>query len=339
MFRAGHRTEERAKPDPKAPDPSFKRLSRELPEYLKEAKQEVAEREGFSSRNFIKKMRGLWEKFSDIAPAPWNKALKFGAPVAAATCGVVFYQAVIQLGIEALKTTSGLIQPLAVGAAFLVPIVAANKLLSLGEKLFHADPVEGRKRQAILRPAQGIILLGAAIWAQTMNLSMLTYGVWAAAAVGTALLTSKLVHCSSRKLITAAALALVLQWGNIATQRSFDVTVLSAGPDPEVAAWNIGTDLSVKDHWKGLVGLGSHTAPTGRSGMVLINRDVPLYLPPHRSANFFNAHFSTLVGKQVRTTTIGGWMKFISPELQPTIVIHGVAANAPGAVQVLQPPK
>jgi hypothetical protein len=318
---------------------TVQKMRRELPRYITEARDELPSDGSSPSVGAAKKIWRLWEKFTNLAPTPWNTLLKFGTPVAAATTGLVFYQAIVQLGIEGLKVAGSLAAPLGIAAGFLVPAFSADRLLSLGEKFFKSEPITGWKRQALLRPAQGALLIGAAVWAQTMNLNMLTFGVWAAAAVGTAVVATKFIKSAPKTIWAAAAMAIILPWGHLATMRSYDVTVLSAGPDPEVAAWNIGTDLTVKDHWKGLFGVGAQSAPSAKSGMVFINRDVPLYLPPHRSANAFNADFTTLVGKQVRVTTIGGWMKFVSPKLQPTIVKYEVISPPSSPVQILQPAK
>lgn len=270
------------------------------------------------------KLWKLWENVADKLSTPWNTIAKFGVPTVAATCGVVWFQSFVQLGILGVEIFGGVTKPILGMAALLIPAIKANSILSGIEKLLHKTPLSGWKREAILRPAQGALLASAAIWAQAMDLTPLTYSIWGAAVVGCGLLAKKLAGNISRSTWTAMATALVLPWSHVLTLRDFDVTVKAAGPDPEVAAWNVTTDLSVADHWKRLAFLKAQNPPSGGTGMVFLNRDVPLLIPSHRNANAFNGDFTNLVGKKVRITTTGAWLKPLSPKLQPTIVAYKV---------------
>ena len=287
----------------------------------------------------VKTLWKLWERPCDLLPSPWNTVVKWGVPAAAAGLGVIFYSAVLQTAIVGAQLFGGLLQPIAGAAGFLVPMVAADPIMKGIEKLFKLEPKEGWRRQAILRPAQAGLLAGAAIWIAGVDLAPVTYGLWTAAAVGAGYLASKCFKSGSARMATwtAVAAAVTLPWTHLTTQRTFDVTVLNAGPDPEVAAWNVTTDLSKMDHWKKVAFFGQQKEPTGKPGMVFLNRDVPLYIPSHREANSFNGHFENLSGQRVRITTIGVWAKMLSPKFQPTIVKYQVlgpanaSTNAPTA--------
>lgn len=271
---------------------------------------------------------GTWGRLTDRISQPWGTVVKWGAPAIGATCGLVWFQTVVQLGILGVEVFGGLLTPLLGVAAFLGPMMAADRILQGIEKVLGREPLSGWKRQAILRPVQGGLLAGAAIWTQAMELTPLMYCLWTAGAAATGYVITKLFQSARATTWAAVGTAAVLPWSHLATQRTFDVTVLNAGPDPEVAAWNVTTDLQKSDHWARLLFLAQQRPPSGEGGMVFLNKDVPLYLPPHREANEFHGHFANLVGKKVRVTTVGGWLKPISSHLQPTIVKYEVLKSS-----------
>ena len=280
-----------------------------------------------------------WGSLTDRISQPWGTVVKWGAPAIGATCGLVWFQTVVQVGILGVEVFGGLLKPLLGVAAFLGPMMAADRILQGVEKVLGREPLTGWKRHAIVKPAQGVLLAGAAIWTQAMGLTPLTYCVWTAGAAAAGYVLTKLFQNARAATWAAVGTAAVLPWSHLATQRTFDVTVLNAGPDPEVAAWNVTTDLQKSDHWARLLLLAQQRPPSGEGGMVFLNRDVPLYLPPHREANEFHGHFANLVGQKVRVTTVGGWLKPISSHLQPTIVKYEVlkpARDDQGAAKVSQ---
>lgn len=295
------------------------------------ASQPKEEKQEGGFRKIASALWNLWDRSSNLFPSPWNTLVKWGAPVVAATCGMVWFQTILQAGVVTAQMFGSILEPLAGAAAFLAPMVAANPIMRGIEKLLKREPLTGLKRHAILKPIQGGLLIGAAAWIQSVTLSPATYALWAVGGIGVGYLAAKVFQRAKAATWTAVGAALALPWAHMATQRTFDVKVLSAGPDPEVGAWNVTTDLSKQDHWRSVAFFGKQAPSTGKQGMVFLNRDVPLYLPPHRGANEFNGHFATLVGKDVRVTTIGAWLKPLSPKLQPTIVKYEVLQKNPDA--------
>lgn len=266
----------------------------------------------------------VWDRLADRISQPWGSVVKWGAPLIGATCGLVWFQTAVQLGILGVEVFGGLLKPLLGVSAFLVPMMAADRILHGIEKVLGREPLTGWQRHAVVKPVQGVLLAGAAIWTQAMGLTPITYCLWTAGAAALGYGVTKLFHNARAATWAAVGTAAVLPWSHLATQRTFDVTVLNAGPDPEVAAWNVTTDLQKSDHWARLLFLAQQRPPSGEGGMVFLNKDVPLYLPPHREANEFHGHFANLVGKKVRVTTVGGWLKPLSSRLQPTIVKYEV---------------
>ncbi len=279
-----------------------------------------SEKQSTNWKQVASRLWGLWEKPCNMLPSPWNTVAKYGAPILGATVGVVWFNAVVQIGVATLQLFGGALEPVLGTAAFLVPMVAANKILSGVEKLLHMEPISGWKRQAILRPIQAGLLIGATVWTLSIGLSPVTYAAWAGGILAAGYLVRKVFPSTKAATWAAVGTALVLPWSHLITQRTFDVTVLDASPDPELAAWNVTTDLAKGDHWKRIMFFKDAPPPSGKSGMVFLNRDVPLYFPPHREANEFHGAFANLVGQKVRVTTIGAWLKPLSDKLQPTIV-------------------
>lgn len=312
------------------PTPGPKRTSEpSLKPWASASKQEEQKQQG-SFRKIVSTLWNLWERPTNLFPAPWNTVVKWGVPAVAATCGMVWFQTVLQVGVVAAQMFGSILEPLAGAAAFIVPMVAADPIMRGIEKMFKLEPITGLKRQAILKPIQGGLLVGAAAWIQSVTLSPITYGLWAVGGIGVGYLASKVFQRAKAATWAAVGTALALPWAHMTTQRTFDVKVLNAGPDPEVGAWNVTTDLSKLDHWKSVAFFGKQAPSSGKQGMVFLNRDIPLYIPPHREANEFNGHFANLIGKDVRITTIGAWLKPLSPKLQPTIVKYEVLASSSG---------
>jgi hypothetical protein len=271
-------------------------------------------------KELVKSLWKIWEKPTQLFPSPWNNVIKWGVPFVAATCAAIWFQTVVQVGILTAELFGGLLKPIAVTGALLTAIPTADKIFKGIEKLCHIDSISGWKRQAIIKPIQAALFAGATVWTLSVGLTPITYALWSATAVASGCLLNKIIKNAKPAIWGSVAAAIALPWAHALTQRTFDVTVLGAGPDPEVGAWNVKTDLSKVDHWKSVAFFGKQSPPSGKSGMIFLNRDVPLYIPSHRAGNEFNGDFVNLVGKRVEVTTIGAWLKPISSKLQPTIV-------------------
>ncbi len=279
----------------------------------------------------------IWQKGCELLPKPWNTIVKYAGPVAAATVGAVFYNTIATNAILAIQLFGGMLKPIGLSAAFLVPMVSAKPLFEKIQKFTGWDPSPFMK-QVIIRGFQATMLVGAAIFVQTIELGLLTWAMWAGAACAVGYVGNKLLKNKRAAIFTATGAAALLPLLDWATIRNYDVTIKSAAPDPEVGAWNIGTDLSVKDHWmKILWPFWKQSPPSGKNGMVLLVKDEALLIPPHRSANSFYSEFQGLVGKQIRVGTIHGWAKMLGNNFQPNVINFSQQNVSPSvsATQVL----
>jgi hypothetical protein len=273
-----------------------------------------------NGKEIILRLWKSWGSLCDKLPQPWNQVTKIAAPILASTVGAIWLQTFVQLGIAGAQLFGGFFQPLLGTAACLAPAFIVDPALKLCEKLFKLQPLKSWQKAAISIPVKGLAFLGAGLWVNSLDLTPVSYSLYAAGAVVCGAAITKVLGKANRAVWTSVLAAVALPWAHALSTRSYDVTVKSVSADPEVAAWNIGTDLSVRDHWRKLLFLAQEAPPSGGPGMVLLNKDVPLYLPPHREANVFNAEFQSLIGKKVRVTTVGSWLKPLSAHSQPVIV-------------------